>query len=147
MSKKNFRKGLKIFYEQIDQRLEELKSPEEKQQYLEGLVHAFDSMTRYASLADLTPVEHQNYIESAKSWAYSRTHHLGLDPDKKMKRLIETDGKYVARAKVVAVKLQEFFGIPLDPDEELNLRNTLIVAGMERRDREKRIGYEDYGED
>jgi len=139
MSKEIFHQNVGVFHEQIEQRLKELKSPEEKQQYLEGLVHAFDAMTRYAGLIDLTPFEQQNFIGNAKSWAYSRTYHLELDPDKKMKKLIEKDGEHVARAYTIATKLQELMGIPLDVEEQLRLTNAIAVASIEKADKKEEL--------
>ena len=137
MSKEDFLKNIKTFHEQIEQRLTELNSPQEKQQYLEGVVHAFDAMTRYAGLADLTPFEQQNFIGDAKSWAYSKTYHLILNPDKYMKPLIESDGEYVAKAYKIATELQALLGIPLDPEEQMRLTNVCLVAVFEKQDRKR----------
>lgn len=137
MSKEDFQQNARTFHEQIERRLEELPSPEEKQQYLEGLVHAFDAMARYANLSDLTPVEQQNFIGNAKSWAYSRAYHLNLNPEKYMKPLIESDGEYVARAYKIAAELQALLGIPLDLEEEMRLINVFAVAAIEKRERKK----------
>ena len=117
----------------------ELKSPQEKQQYLEGLVHAFDAMTRYANLVDLTPFEQQNFIGNAKSWAYSKAYHLNLDPDKKMRPLIESDGENEAKAYVIAKNLQELLGIPLDLEEQLRLTNVLAVASIQRSEEKGKL--------
>lgn len=112
MNKDKLKGNLRIFHNQMEERLKEL-SPEEQQQYLEGLVHAFDAMTRYANPTDITPLEQQNFIGSAKSWAYSRAYHLGLDPEKYMRGLIESSGEHTVKSYAVAAKLQELLGLPI----------------------------------
>lgn len=149
MSDEKLEEGLRAFYDQMDERLKDL-SPAEKQQYLEGLVHAFDAMTRYANFGDLTPVEQQKFIGSAKSWAYSKTYHLGLDPETRMRHLIESDGEGTAKAFYFAAKIQMEMDFPLSIDEIMEFRNILAVYNIEQRkgdhDRIEGAGYSELTE-
>jgi len=126
MSEDRLEENLKIFYEQMDDRLKDL-SPKEQQQYLEGLVHAFDAITRYASPEHLTPVEKEEFIGSAKTWAYSKTHHLKLDPEKRMRSLVETDSDGVAKSYVFAARVQEAMGIILSNHERMRLQQLVFL--------------------
>ena len=130
MSREKLREGLGVFYNEVEERLKPLPGPE-RQQYLEGLVHAFDATTRYANPAELSPLEREQFFAAAKSWAYLRTHHLGLDPESRMKKLIETDGVNVAKAYNFAAGLQKAMGIPLDMEQQTALINVLMLAGFE----------------
>ena len=121
--------NLRIFYDEMDARLKALSS-KEQQQYLEGLVHAFDAMTRYANPAQMTPFDRENFIGAAKSWAYSRTRHLGLDPESRMQPLVESDQANVAVSYIAAVALHSLLGIPLTGEQQHNLGNVIGLAQM-----------------
>ncbi len=89
MSKKRLEKGLKKFYEEMDEKLRPL-SPVRQRLYLEGLVHAFDTMTRLAKMSDISPLERENFIASAKRYTVSKVQDLDsedcrfkLDPESK----------------------------------------------------------------
>jgi len=126
MSKERLKKNLTKFYEEMDERLEKL-SPAEQQQYLEGLVHAFDAVTRFAKMPELSPFGRENFIASAKSAAYSKTYHLKLDPESKMRPLIESDFKHVAAAFLFATELSQALGFHLDEDDALLLENQVAL--------------------
>ncbi len=129
MSKERLENNLTKFYEEMDERLEKL-SPAEQQQYLEGLVHAFDAMTRYAKMPEFSPFERENFIGSAKSWAYSKTYHLKPDPESRMRSLIESDSQDVAKAYLFAAKLSRALGFHLDEEDELLLLNALGICSL-----------------
>jgi|ETNmetMinimDraft_2_1059921.scaffolds.fasta_scaffold111605_1 hypothetical protein len=84
-------------------------------------------MTRYAGFGDLTPFEQQMFIGSAKSWAYSKAHHLGLDPETRMRPLIESDGEGSAKSFYFASKVQEAMGVPLSFEEKMRLQQVMMV--------------------
>ncbi len=123
MSKPKLERNIAIFHEQIEARLKGLNSPREKQQYLEGLFHAFDAVNRFANLVDLTPIEQQRFIANTKSWAYSKTNHLGLNPHKYMEGLIESEGIHDAKASVVTKRLQEALGLELSKEDKIFVEN------------------------
>ncbi len=126
MSKERLGKNLTKFYEEMDERLEKL-SPAEQQQYLEGLVHAFDAMTRLAKMPDISPFGRENFVASAKSWAYSKAYHLKLDPESKMRPLIESDTKHVAAAFLFAAQLSGALGFTLDEEDAFHLENLAAI--------------------
>ena len=128
MANETLADNLRTFYNEMDDRLKNLP-PEQQQQYLEGLFHAFDSLTRYAGPRQLSPFEREQFIGSAKSWAYSRTSHLHLD-DSRMKELIENEGDNVAVSYKLAALTQELTGPPLDFEQFMTLENVLIAAGL-----------------
>jgi len=117
--------NLSTFYAEMEERLQNL--PPEQQQYLEGLFHAFDAMTRYASSTESTPLDREDFIGSAKSWAYSRTHHLGLDPQTRMRPLIESARENVARSYVFAAHIQKALGMPLSFEQQMSLINVVAI--------------------
>ena len=125
--------NLRIFYDEMENRLKGLPQ-KQQQQYLEGLVHAFDSLTRYANPQDLTPLEREEFIGSAKSCAYSKTYDLNLDPQSRMKRLMETDEKGVAGSYIFAAKVQQALQIPLDQEQLMRLEQVLMVYRLTKRD-------------
>ncbi|MBT3397606.1 hypothetical protein HOA55_03545 [archaeon] len=129
MTREELERSLRTSYDEIDERLEGL-STAEQQQFLEGLVYAYDSMTRHAGPASLSPVEQQQFLSSAKSGAYSRTFHLDLDPEKHMKGLVESSRRNVAAAYIVAKALQELMGIPLDAEQERRISQVISIAGV-----------------
>ena len=131
MSKDNLSTNLRKFYDEMNERLKALP-PEQQQQYLEGLVHAFDSVTRYTLPEQVTPFERENFIAYAKSCAYSKTDHLGLDPDTKMRGLIESDGEGVAKLYAFAVEAQEALGIPLTTEQAMKLQQVILVYQFEK---------------
>jgi len=134
MTKDTLSDNLRIFYDEMEDRLKDL-SPEEQQQYLEGLVHALDAMTRHASPQALTPFEREEFTGSAKSWAYSKTRHLKLDPELRMKGLIESDGEGMANSYAFAAKIQEALGIPLDLEQSMRLQNIVGTYQMQKADK------------
>lgn len=136
MSRDTLSDSLRIFYDEMEDRLKDL-SPEQQQQYLEGLVHALDSVTRYANPQAMTPFEREEFIGSAKSWAYSRTHHLGLDPKSKMRGLIESDGEGIASSCVFAAQVQEALGIPLDMEQTMRLQQIVMLYQFHKMDKKK----------
>ncbi len=78
MGKERLKEGLKKFYEEMDEKLRPL-SPVRQRLYLEGLVHAFDAMTRLAKMPGISPLGGENFIASAKSYAYSKVQDLDLE--------------------------------------------------------------------
>ena len=130
--------NLRIFYDEMDVRLKDLP-PEQQQQYLEGLVHAFDSITRYANPRELTPFEREEFIGSAKSWAYSKAHHLNLDPRSEMERLIESDSEGVAISYAFAAQVQEALGIPLDFEQAMILEQVRMVYQFQKTEQKNTI--------
>jgi len=130
MSQEKLEKGIRVFFEQMEARLAGL-TPAEKQQYLEGLFHALDAVTRFCNPDEITPFEREQFISYAKTWVYSKTSHLGLD-DSKMRLLVDSDSASVAKSFVFAAKVQMvFLGIPLDFDQVNDLQNVTIMAGIE----------------
>ncbi len=128
MSHEKLEESLGTFCEQMDERLAGL-TPEEKQQYLEGLVHAFDAVTRFCDPEEITPFERENFIGSALSWAYSKTGHLKLDPETRMRPLVESNMKGVAANYVFAALVQqELLGVSLDMEQSVRLRNVSFLA-------------------
>lgn len=121
--------NLRKFYEEMDERLEKL-SPAEQQQYLEGLVYAFDAMTRLAKMPELSPFGRENFIASAKSQAYSKAYHLKLDPESRMRPLIESDDGHVGGAFLFAAKLSELLGFTLDEENLLRLYNCIALLQL-----------------
>ncbi len=65
-------------------------------------MHAFDSYTKYANPEDVTPIEREDFVASAKNWAYSKTHHLELDPKARMEELRKTDDGAVLKSYMFA---------------------------------------------
>ncbi|MDD5191544.1 MAG: hypothetical protein PHH54_02750 [Candidatus Nanoarchaeia archaeon] len=135
MTEKKLEENLKIFSDQMEERLKNLP-PNEQQQYLEGLVHAFDSINRYANPADLTPLELQRFISSAKSLAYSGTDSRGLDDGIYMRFLIESSGESDAKAYMFANSLQKLLGVPLTIHDKAGLSNILTIAGLSIKEKE-----------
>jgi len=130
MSHERLEESLRIFYEQMEERLAGLTDAE-KQQYLEGLVHAFDAVTRFCKPDEITPLERESFISSAKSWAYSRTDHLKLDPETRMRPLVESDGVSVAKSFIFAAKVQQdLLKIPLTFKERMRLQIIVDVAEL-----------------
>ena len=134
MSNEKLEENLGKFYDEMAERLEGL-SPKEQQQYLEGLVHAFDSYTRYANPEDVTPIEREDFMGSAKSEAYSRTHHLKLDPEARMEELMKTDDGAVLKSYMFAKMVQEALGIELNHDEQITLMNLGALYSFKGRAR------------
>lgn len=122
--------GLRIFYDQMDERLKPL-SPPEQQQYLEGLFHAFDAMFKYANLMQIPPFVREEFIAGARSWAYSKTHHLNLNPET-MKESIRTEGHSVADAFIAAAGIQNKLGLPFTFEQRKKLERVVAVAEMDR---------------
>lgn len=129
MSREKLQGNLKVFCDEMAGRLAGL-SPEEQQQYLEGVFHLADAMTRYANPKELNPFERENFIGSIKAWVYSEIFHLGLDSQTRMKPLIETDAVYVALAMKFAANLQEELGISLTFEEQITLNNVTAVIEL-----------------
>jgi len=130
MSQEKLEEGLRTFYDQMEERLARL-SPAEQQQYLEGLFHAFDAMTRLCIPGEITPFEREQFIGSLRSWAYSKTSHLGLD-DSRMKLLVESDSASVAKSFMFAADVQtRFLRIPLDFNQLNALQNVIFMANIE----------------
>jgi hypothetical protein len=128
MSHEKLDEGLRIFYEQMDERLDGL-TPIEKQQYLEGLVHALDAITRYCPPEEVTPFERANFIDAVLSWAYSSTEILKLDSETRMRPLIESGMASVAKSYVfAAIVQQEVLGIPLNAEQSTKLRTATSLA-------------------
>ena len=113
---------LGIFYGEMDERLRSLP-PKEQQQYLEGLVHAFDSVVRHAHPGLLAPFEREEFIGSVGSWAYSKTYHLKLDPEKRMRKLVESNSKGAFLCHQFAAIVHAAMGSPLTGGQELTLMN------------------------
>jgi hypothetical protein len=134
MARDTLSDNLRIFYDEMEERLKDLPQ-EQQQQYLEGLVHAFDSVTRYASPQELTPFEKEEFTGSAKSWAYSKAHHLKLDPETRMRGLIESDGEGVANSFAFAAQVQEAMGIPLDMEQTMRLQQVVMVYQFKKADK------------
>ncbi len=126
MTKENLKNNVDTFYNEMENRLENLSS-KEKQQYLEGLVHAFDAITRYASPQKLTPFEREEFIGIMKSQAYSKTHHLNLDPETTMKGLIESDSEGIMESYLFAAKIQMALGTPLNFEQQHKLDQIVMV--------------------
>jgi hypothetical protein len=126
--------NLRIFYHEMEERLAGLP-PEQQQQYLEGLVHAFDAMTRYASPLGLTPFEREEFIGSAKSAAYSKAYHLNLDPETRMKGLVESDRKGVAESYLFAAQAHAALRIPLDQEQIMRLDMVITDYSLHRTDK------------
>jgi hypothetical protein len=113
---------LDIFCEEMKERLKDL-SPGEQQRYLEGLVHAFDSVVRHAHPGLLAPFEREEFIGSVGSWAYSKTYHLKLDPEKRMRKLVESNSKGAFLCHQFAAIVHAAMGSPLTGGQELTLMN------------------------
>jgi hypothetical protein len=118
--------GLGDFYDQTNERIDEL-SKEEQQLYFEGLIYGLNTLTQGAEKAKLVPFEREEFISSAKSWAYSRTHHLELDPESRMKGLIATDKEGVYKCMNTAATLQKLMGIPISFDQTMTLKNVTMA--------------------
>lgn len=127
MSRTELRESVAKMHEEMDERLKDL-SKEEQQQYLEGLVHACDMYTRLADAGELTPFDREEFMGNLKSWAYSKTTQLGLDTEKYMKPTIDKDGEHVAKSYLAAVNVMEALGMPLDPQQVMDLQNVLMCV-------------------
>ncbi|MFA6436812.1 MAG: hypothetical protein WC242_01665 [Candidatus Paceibacterota bacterium] len=129
MSQEKLEKGVRVFFRQMEERLAGL-TPAEKQQYLEGLFHAFDAVTRFCNPDDITPFEREQFISFAKTHAYSETTHLELD-NSRMKSLVDTDSESFARSLAFAARVQmSFLGIPLDPRQQMKLEDAVSLAAI-----------------
>ncbi|MFA5870869.1 MAG: hypothetical protein WC842_03215 [Candidatus Paceibacterota bacterium] len=111
----------------FNQRLAELKTDEEKQQFIEGAVFALDALYRYGSLKDLSPVGREIFIGSLAN-SYSTAFHQKLDPDKYIKDLIKSRSTQTAEAFVSAAKVQQESGVPLTFEEEARIRQMTMLA-------------------
>ena len=129
MSHKTLNDNIKSFSDQMDARLNALP-PEQQQQYLEGLVHAFDAVTRFTQPDQLTPIEREEFIGSVKGWAYSCAYHLHLDPETHMRGLVETAAEGIAKAYNFAAKVQAMFGLPLTADQLMRLEQVNSLYQM-----------------
>lgn len=83
-------------------------------------------MTRLAKMPELSPLGRENFIASAKSAAYSKTYHLKLDPETRMRPLIESDTDHTVAAFLFAAELSGALGYTLDVEDMLHL-DTLVV--------------------
>lgn len=123
---------LKEFHGAFDERLNALKTNEEKQQFLEGAFFAFDAYFRYANPLKLEkPLDRELFMGSAKSNIYSQTGHLNLNPDLFMKDLVENSGVGEAASFEFAGGLNEALGFPLSMSEKMDIKNITMAAAIE----------------
>ena len=128
MSREKLMESKDTFREQMKERLAELTS-DEKQQYLEGLVHAFDAVTRFCDPEEITPFERETFIGSALSMAYSETHNLKLDSETRMRPLVENNMRAVFANYTFAALVQlELLRVPLNIEESVRLQSISILA-------------------
>ena len=129
MSKEERRlsQNLKTFNQEMTDRLNEL-SPKEQQQYLEGIIHTLNAMTRLAIPAEVSPFGREQFIEATKAWAYSETSHRGLDDQKHMEKMVNSDWRHVFTCYKLARILSCILDMPLSMDQEFKFENMATLA-------------------
>jgi hypothetical protein len=122
--------NLRAFYNEMKERLGDL-SPEQQQQYLEGVVYALTATVTFTDPRGISPFERENFVCSARSWAYNETQRRGLDPESKMMEMMDSNTVETAAGYVAAKAIQDAFGPQLTDKQELVLRQFLMLAQLE----------------
>jgi len=122
------------FEERVKELLAATAVPEEAGQLIFGLYQAFDAMNRHARYELLTPLDRESFIVCAKSWSYSELYHLKLDPDTRLRPLLEADKEVFAHALMMGNLLHKLFSIPLTIQQKMEIGQSLLMCGMRHSD-------------